>query len=165
MIYVHHYSGPDWVSPTGRPLIHDLYPFQARRWQVVLIMNVHPSPALNPPGLTKATLRARGSVELKIDTDEMPSPNRYAALLGLEGGKLTATCVALMESRLPGRATRAGDRQGAPVSIGREARVTDAATIASLRAGEGSLFFDTQALEQTAVHGDDFFATKTCAAS
>src|SRR5260370_19810198 len=70
----HHYSGPDFGFPHGdaRLDLTDLYAFpkpgDARK--SILIMNVHPSAAVNPPGSTTAEPFAPEALyELKVDTD------------------------------------------------------------------------------------------------
>ena len=87
----HHYSGPDFGFPHGdaRLDLTDLYAFPkpGDAGKSILIMNVHPSVSVNPPGLTTADPFAREAMyELKIDTDG--DGRRYRiprALLGLRG--------------------------------------------------------------------------------
>ena len=94
----HHYSGPDFGFPHGdaRLDLTDLYAFPkpGDAGKSILIMNVHPSASVNPPGLTTADPFAREALyELKIDTDgdavaDIAYRVRFSAS---EGGKLTAT--------------------------------------------------------------------------
>src|SRR6202040_519848 len=70
----HHYSGPDYGFPHGdaRLDLTDLYAFAKPddAGKSILIMNVHPSAGVNPPGPTTAEPFAPGAIyELKIDTD------------------------------------------------------------------------------------------------
>src|ERR1700732_1404278 len=62
----HHYSGPDFGFPHGdaRLDLTDLYAFPkpGEADKSILIMNVHPSAVVNPPGSTTRAVRARGVV-------------------------------------------------------------------------------------------------------
>jgi hypothetical protein len=166
----HHYSGPDFGFPHGdaRLDLTDLYAFPkpGDAGKSILIMNVHPSASVNPPGFTAAEPFAPGALyELKIDTDgdavaDVAYRVRFSAS---EGGKLTATL-----RRVEGiQAARTGEGgqaivEGAPVSMGREARVTDAGDYRFFAGWRSDpFFFDTQgALNNLQFTGDDFFADK-----
>src|SRR5580700_10273617 len=70
----HHYSGPAFGFPHGaaRLDLTDLYAFPTPgdAGKSILIMNVHPSAVVDPPGLTTAEPFATEALyELKIDTD------------------------------------------------------------------------------------------------
>ncbi len=70
----HHYSGPNIGFPRGdaRLDLTDLYAFPkpGDPDKSILIMNLHPSVGLNPPGPTTAEPFApEARYELKIDTD------------------------------------------------------------------------------------------------
>src|SRR2546426_472749 len=70
----HHYSGPDFGFPHGDARLDftDLYAFPkpGEAGKSILIMNVHPSAAENPPGATTDEPFAPEALyELKIDTD------------------------------------------------------------------------------------------------
>src|SRR6266436_10406982 len=70
----HHYSGPNLVFPRGdaRLDMTDLYAFPkpGDPRKSILIMDVHPSVGVNPPGPTTAEPFASEALyELKIDTD------------------------------------------------------------------------------------------------
>src|SRR5215468_4239196 len=70
----HHYSGPNFGFPhqDARLDFTDLYAFPkpGDASKSILIMNVHPSAAENPPGPTTAEPFASEALyELKIDTD------------------------------------------------------------------------------------------------
>src|SRR6478736_4170238 len=70
----HHYSGPDYGFPHGdaRLDLTDLYVFPKPEdaGRSILIMNVHPSAAVNPAGPTTAEPFSTDAMyEFKIDTD------------------------------------------------------------------------------------------------
>ena len=70
----HHYSGPDFGFPHGdaRLDFSDLYAFPkpGGAGKSILIMNVHPSVGVNPPGPTTDVAFAPEAIyELKIDTN------------------------------------------------------------------------------------------------
>jgi Domain of unknown function (DUF4331) len=166
----HHYSGPNFGFPHGDARLDftDLYAFPkpGDAGKSILIMNVHPSASVNPPGPTTAEPFAREALyELKVDTDGDAVANiayrvRFSAS---EGGTLSA-----MLRRVEGeQAAGTGDGgqtivEQAPVSTSREARVTEAGDYRFF-AGWCSdpFFFDTQgALNNLQFTGDDFFADK-----
>src|SRR5947209_8052862 len=130
----HHYSGPDWGFPHGdaRLDLTDLYAFPkpGAADKSILIMNVHPSVGENPPGQTTADPFAPEALyEFKIDTDgnavaDIAYRVRFSSP---EGGALTATLRRVQGAQAAGT----GDDgqvivEGAPVSTGREPRVTEA---------------------------------------
>src|SRR5271166_1470003 len=94
----HHYSGPDFGFPHGDARLDftDLYAFPkpGDAGKSILIMNVHPSVGLNPPGpTTSEPFATEARYELKIDTDGDAVANityevRFAPG---EGGEQTAT--------------------------------------------------------------------------
>jgi len=70
----HHYSGPDFEFPRGDARLDftDLYAFPnpGDAGKSILIMNVHPSIGVNPPGpSTSEPFASEALYELKIDTD------------------------------------------------------------------------------------------------
>jgi hypothetical protein len=70
----HHYSGPDFGFPHGdaRLDLTDLYAFPkpSEPDKSILIMNVHPSAVVNPPGsTTREPFVSKALHELKIDTN------------------------------------------------------------------------------------------------
>src|SRR5947207_12874246 len=70
----HHYSGPDFGFPHGdaRLDLTDLYAFPkpSEADKSILIMNVHPSAVVNPPGsTTREPFASEALYELKIDTN------------------------------------------------------------------------------------------------
>ena len=164
----HHYSGPDFGFPHGdaRLDLTDLYAFPkpGEPDKSILIMNVHPSAGLNPPGPTTADPFASDAIyELKIDTDgDAIADIAYRVRFSHpNGGTQTATL-----RRVEGtEAAGAGDGgqlvlEGAPVSTGREARVTAAGDYRFFAGWRSEpFFFDTQgALNDLQFTGTDFFA-------
>jgi hypothetical protein len=94
----HHYSGPDYGFPNGdaRLDLTDLYafPMPGDVGKSILIMNVHPSVGVNPPGPTTVEPFASEAVyELKIDTDgDAVADIAYRVRFSpYEGGAQTAT--------------------------------------------------------------------------
>jgi hypothetical protein len=70
----HHYSGPDFGFPHGdaRLDLTDLYAFPkpSEADKSILIMNVHPSAAVNPAGsTTREPFAPTALYELRIDTN------------------------------------------------------------------------------------------------
>src|SRR5262245_48612926 len=130
----HHYSGPNLVFPRGDARLDfiDLYAFPkpGDPGKSVLIMDVHPSFGVNPPGPTSAEPFAPEALyEIKIDTNgdavaEVAYQVRFASS---KGGAQTAT-LRRMEGAQAATTGEAGRViiEGAPVSIGLEAKVTQA---------------------------------------
>jgi hypothetical protein len=166
----HHYSGPDWGFPHGdaRVDLADLYAFPrpGDAGRSVLMMNVHPSVGENPPGPTTTEPFAPEALyELKIDTDgDAVADIAYRVRLSSSrSGAQTAT----LRRAQGAQAAGSGDGgqaivEGAPVSTGREARVTQAGDhrfFAGWRSDP--FFFDRRgALNNMQFTGDDFFADK-----
>jgi uncharacterized protein DUF4331 len=166
----HHYSGPDFGFPHGdaRLDLTDLYAFPkpGDPGKSILIMNVHPSASVNPPGLTAAEPFAPGALyEIKIDTnrDAVADIAYRVRFSASEAGELTAT-LRRVEGIQAARTAEGGQTivEAAPVSIGREARVTDAGDYRFFAGWRSDpFFFDTQgALNNLQFTGDDFFADK-----
>src|SRR6476619_1224228 len=171
----HQYSGPDYGFPHGdaRLDLTDLYAFPkpGDAGKSILIMNVHPSvrdylDGENPLGPTTAEPFATEALyELKIDTDENAVADiayrvRFSSS---EGGTQTATLRRVEGAQAAG--TGDGGQaivEGAPVSTGREAQVTQAGDYRFF-AGRRSdpFFFDVQgAVNNLQFTGEDFFADK-----
>jgi hypothetical protein len=166
----HHYSGPDYGFPHGdaRLDLTDLYAFPkpGDAGKSILIMNVHPSVGVNPPGPTTDEPFATEAVyEIKIDTDgDLIAHIAYRVRFTSDkSGAQTAT-----SRRVEGAdaAATGDDRQtiidGAPVSTARGAHVTEAGDYRFF-AGWCSdpFFFDTMgALNNLQFTGDDFFTDK-----
>src|SRR5262247_3778337 len=130
----HHYSGPDFGFPHGdaRLDLTDLYAFlkPGDPGKSILIMNVHPSASENPPGPTTAEPFAPEALyEIKIDTDgDAVADVTYQARFALSKD---GTQIATLRRMEGAQAAETGERgevivEGAPVSMGREARVTQA---------------------------------------
>ena len=164
----HHYSGPDYGFPHGdaRLDITDLYAFPkpGDMGKSILIMNVHPSAGVNPEGPTTDEPFAIDAVyEFKIDTngDAIADIAYRIRFSSSADGAQTASV-----RRVEGVQAAGTDDDGetiieaAPVSMGRDAQVTEAADY-RLFAGwrSDSFFFDTMgALNNMQFTGHDFFA-------
>ena len=166
----HHYSGPDFGFPHGdaRLDLTDLYAFPkpGDAGKSILIMNVHPSSGFNPPESTTADPFATEALyELKIDTngDAVADIAYRVRFSPSKGGVQTATL-----RRVEGaQAVGTGDGgqaivEGAPVSMGREARVTQAGDYRFFAGWRSDpFFFDVRgALNNLQFTGNDFFADK-----
>jgi Domain of unknown function (DUF4331) len=166
----HHYSGPDFGFPRGDARLDftDLYAFPkpGEKGKSILIINVHPSAGENPPGPTTTEPFAPEAVyELKIDTDgdavaDIAYRVRFSAS---ERGAQTASVF-----RVDGpRAARTGDGskiivERAPVSLGREPKITEAGDIRFFAGWRSDPFFcDVEgAKNNLQFTGADFFADK-----
>jgi hypothetical protein len=166
----HHYSGPDFGFPKGdaRLDLTDLYAFPKPGAvdKSILIMNVHPSAVVNPPGRTTAEpFSPEALYEIKIDTDGDAVANitygvRFSSS---KDGSQTATLRRVEGPHTTG--THDGGQivvEAAPVSMGRDARVTDAGGYRFFAGWRSDpFFFDTKgALNDLHFTGDDFFADK-----
>jgi hypothetical protein len=166
----HHYSGPDFSFPHGDARLDftDLYAFPkpGDTGKSIVIMNVHPSAGENPAGLTTTEpFAAEALYELKIDTDgdaiaDIAYRVRFSAF---ERGVQTGIVRRIDGPQAAG--TDDGGRvivDGAPVSMGREARVTQAGDIRFFAGWRSDPFFcDVEgAKNNLQFTGDDFFADK-----
>ncbi len=166
----HHYSGPDFGFPHGdaRLDLTDLYAFPkpGDPHKSILIMNVHPSAAVNPPGPTTAEPFAPEALyEFKIDTDgDAVADIAYRVRFSSSaGGAQTATLRRVVGAQAAGM----GDSgqviiEGAPVSTGPEARVAEAGDHCCFAGWRSDpFFFDVQgARNGLQFTGDDFLADK-----
>jgi hypothetical protein len=165
-----HYSGVDFGFPHGDARLDftDLYVFPkpGDGSKSILIMDVHPSFGVNPPGPTTTEPFATNALyEVMIDTNgdavaDLSYSVRFAAP---KDGEQTAT-VRYIEGT---RSERAGGEgvvivEGAPVSTGREAMVTDTGDYRFFTGWRSDpFFFDTQgALNGLKFTGEDFFGDK-----
>jgi len=166
----HHYSGPDYGFPHGdaRLDLTDLYAFPkpGDAGKSILIMDVHPSIGVNPAGPTIAEpFAAEAIYELKIDTngDAVADIAYRVRFSSSEGGAQTAT-LRRAEGEQAAGTSDGGETiiEGAPVSTGREARVTEAGDYRFFAGWRSEpFFFDTLgALNNLQFTGDDFFAEK-----
>ena len=166
----HHYSGPDFGFPHGdaRLDLTDLYAFPkpGEADKSILIMNVHPSAVVNPPGpTTREPFAPKALYELKIDTngDAVADIAYRVRFSSSADGSQTATV-----RRVEGaQAAETGDSgqviiEAAPVSTGRDARVTEAGRYRFFAGWRSDpFFFDTRgALNDLQFTGDDFFIDK-----
>lgn len=169
----HHYSGPDFGFPHGDARLDftDLYAFPkpGEAGKSILIMDVHPSVGVNPQGLTSGEPFASGAIyELRIDTDGDAVANiAYRVRFSpSKSGAQTATL-----RRVEGvEAAGMGDAglvivEGAPVSMGPEARVTEAGDYRFFAGWRSDpFFFDVEgALNNLQFTGADYFADKDVA--
>jgi hypothetical protein len=166
----HHASGPNFGFPRGdaRLDMTDLYAFPKPEEpdKSILILNVHPSVAVNPPGPTTKEPFASGALyEFKLDTNgDAVADICYSVQFSYsEDRKQIATL-----RRVYGATAAARCDDGevimdeAPVSTGREALVTKAGDC-RLFVGWRSdpFFFDANGLfNKMQFTGDDFFADK-----
>ena len=166
----HHASGPNFGFPRGdaRLDMTDLYAFTkpGDPAKSIIALNVHPSFALNPPGLTTTEPFAPGALyEVKVDTDgDAVADLAYSVqFASSEDAKQTATV-----RRPQGvRAAGVGEEgeiivQQAPVSVGQEALVTKAGDYRFFFGWRSDpFFFDAKGnFNQMQFTGDDFFTHK-----
>jgi hypothetical protein len=167
----HHYSGPDYGFPHGdaRLDLTDLYAFPkpGDANKSILIMNVHPSAGVNPPGpTTDEPFAPKAVYELKIDTngDHVADIAYRVTFSPYKDGAQTATVRRLEGAQASGTGDDDGQiiLEGAPVSTGLEPRVTDAGDYRFFAGWRSdSFFFDTMgALNNLQFTGDDFFTDK-----
>jgi hypothetical protein len=166
----HHYSGPDYGFPHGDARLDftDLYVFQrpGDGSKSIVVMNVHPSDSVNPPGPTTDEPFAHDAIyELKIDTngDAVADIAYRVHFSRYKGGMQTATLVRAEG----GFAVGAGEGgrtiiESAPVSIGNESRVTESGDYRFFAGWRSDpFFFDTLgALNNLQFTGTDFFTKK-----
>jgi hypothetical protein len=166
----HHYSGPDLAFPNGDARLNctDLYVFPkpGDDSKTILIMNCHPSVGMNPPGPTTTDPFATTALyEMMIDTNgdfiaDIAYSTRFAPA---KGGGLTAI-VRRIDGTQSGRTGNEGIVviEGAPVSTGSHAALTDAGDYRFFAGWRSDpFFFDAQgAINGLKFTGDDFFADK-----
>jgi hypothetical protein len=166
----HHYTGPDFSFPRGdaRVDLTDLYVFPkpGDSGKSIVIMDMHPSSGFNPPGPTATEPFAPEALyELRVDTNgDLVADIAYRVRFAPSGdGGMTATV-----RRVEGAdAAGMGEDgtviiQGAPVSMGREAHVTEASAYRFFAGWRSDpFFFDIGGvLNNFQFTGDDFFADK-----
>jgi uncharacterized protein DUF4331 len=166
----HHYSGPNLAFPHGDARLNftDLYVFPkpGNGSKSILIMNVHPSYGFNPKGPTTTVPFSTDALyEVMIDTNgdfiaEIAYSVRFSAA---SAGEQTATLRRITGTSI----VRTGKDgvvilEGAPVSVGREAKVTNAGDYRFFAGWRSDpFFFDTLgALNGLKFTGADFFADK-----
>src|SRR6266404_5469370 len=166
----HHYSGPDFGFPHGDARLDftDLYAFPkpGDGSKSIFIMNVHPSASQNPPGPTSAEPFAPEALyELKIDTDgDAVADIAYRVRFSYSEGEAQTATLRRVEGA---QAAATGDGgpaivEGAPVSTGPVARVTEAGDYRFFAGWRSDPFFcDVEgAKNNLQFTGDDFFADK-----
>jgi hypothetical protein len=166
----HHYSGPDFGFPHGDARLNftDLYAFPkpGDPRKSILIMNVHPSASVDPPGpTTTEPFAPEGVYEFKIDTDgDAVADIAYRVRFSTcEGGQQTATLRRVVGAQAGG--TNDDGQiviEGAPVSTGLESRVTELGDYRFFAGWRSDpFFFDVSgARNDLQFTGDDFFADK-----
>jgi hypothetical protein len=166
----HHYSGPDFTCPHGdaRVDICDLFAFPKPEdsSRSILVMDVHPSMSVNPEGPTSAEPFAPEAMyELKVDTDrdaiaDIAYRIRFSAS---ENGAQSAT-VRRVEGADAAGTGEGGEViiEGAPVSSGPEAQVTQAGDYRFFAGWRSDPFFYDVggALNDFQFTGSDYFADK-----
>jgi hypothetical protein len=166
----HHYSGPDFGFPHGDARLDftDLYAFPkpGDASKSILIMNVHPSAVVDPPGPTTAEPFAPDALyEFKIDTDgDAVADIAYRVRFSSEkDGSQTATLRRVEGAEAAGM----GDGgqlvvEAAPVSTSRNASMTEANGYRFFAGWRSDpFFFDVHgAKNNLQFTGDDFFADK-----
>jgi hypothetical protein len=166
----HHYSGPDFGFPHGDARLDftDLYAFPkpGDGSKSIFIINVHPSASQNPPGPTTAEPFAPEALyELKIDTDgDAVADIAYRVRFSYSVGEAQTATLRRVEGA---QAAATGDAglvivEGAPVSTGPVARVTEAGDYRFFAGWRSDPFFcDVEgARNNLQFTGDDFFADK-----
>src|SRR6267154_219678 len=164
----HHYSGPDFGFPHGDAHLDltDLYAFPkpGEADKSILIVNVHPSAVVTPPGpTTREPFAPEALYELKIDTNgDAVADIAYRVRFSSSGGGAQTATLRRVEGVQAAGTSDGGQVivEGAPVSMGREAQVTQAGDY-RLFAGWRSdpFFFDRRgAVNNLQFTGDDYFA-------
>jgi hypothetical protein len=165
----HHYSGPNFEFPRGDARLDftDLYAFPkpGDPSKSILIMNVHPSVGMNPPGPTTTEPFAPEALyEIKIDTDgDAVADIAFQVRFASSGGGAQAATLRRMAGAQAARTGEGGKVivEGAPVSAGREAKVTQAGDYRFFAGWRSDpFFFDAGALNNLQFVGADFFADK-----
>lgn len=166
----HHYPGPDLAFPNGDARLNfaDLYAFPKAgdASHSALIMNVHPDYGFEPKGpTTREPFSTTALYEVMIDTNgDAVAEIAYSMRFATEtSGAQTAT-VRRIEGTSIARTGHDGEViiEGAPVSMGPQARVTDAGGYRFFAGWRSDpFFFDTLgALNNLTFTGQDFFIKK-----
>ena len=164
----HHYSGPDFGFPHGdaRLDLTDVYAFPKPGDvnKSTLIMNVHPSIGVNPPGPTTADPFSPNAIyEFLIDTDDDLVPNiAYRIRFSSAAGGVQTATLRRVDWPESSRTEEDGEIvvDNAAVSIGHEANVAEARGYRFFAGWRSDpFFFDTQgALNNLQFTGVDFFS-------
>jgi Domain of unknown function (DUF4331) len=166
----HHYSGPNFGFPRGdaRLDITDLFAFPkpGDSSKSIIIMNMHPSFGLNPPGpTTTEPFSPEALYELRVDTNgDMVADIAYRArFFRSDNGSMTATVRRAEGSEVAIKGEEGKVIfQGAPVSMGHEAQVTESGAYRLFAGWRSDPFFFDLAGAQNNMQftGKDFFADK-----
>ena len=165
----HHYSGPNVTFPRGDARLDftDLFAFPkpGDPEKSILIMDVHPSIGVNPPGpTTDEPFAPEALYEIKIDTDgdAIADITYQVSFTSLDNGAQTAT-LRLLEGDQAAKIVDGGRVivEGAPVSMGRDAQVTQAGDYCFFAGWRSDpFFFDSGAFNNFQWTGVDFFGDK-----
>ena len=165
----HHYSGPDFSFPHGDPRVDhtDLFAFPAPQHTArsVLVIDVHPSVGINPPGPTTTEPFAPEAIyELKVDTNgDRVADVAFRTRFSAADGAQSATVLRVEGADAPGTG-ESGDVvvQDAPVSTGPDAQVTDSGDYRFFAGWRSDpFFFDAEGvLNDFQFTGNDFFVDK-----
>jgi Domain of unknown function (DUF4331) len=166
----HHYSGPDFGFPHGdaRLDFSDLFAFPkpGDTTKSILIMDVHPSTGVNPPGPTTPEPFAPHAVyELKIDLDgDAVADLAYRVQFASSDDGTQVATVRRVKGALAAGIGDDGEIiiDRVPVSTGSEARVTEAGDYRFFAGWRSDpFFFDALgAINNLQFTGADFFADK-----
>jgi hypothetical protein len=137
----HHYSGPDLGFPGGDARLDftDLYAFPkpGDPSKSIIIMNVHPSVGLQPPGPTTAEAFAPEALyELKIDTDgDAVADIAYQVRFASSGQGQTATLRRLEGAQAAGTGEGGQDHRRGRAGLDRAGGARDSRRRLSLLRG------------------------------
>jgi Domain of unknown function (DUF4331) len=165
----HHYSGPDFGFPhgDGRLNLTDLYVFPkpGGSGKSILIMNVHPSSTWAQEPTTREPFATHALYELRIDTDgdSVADITYRVRFVPTASGSWTAT----LRRAVGAQNAAMGDigeiiLAGAPVSLNREALITQAGDYRFFAGWRSDPFFfdPIGAVNNLQFTGKDFFADK-----
>lgn len=166
----HHYSGPDFSFPNGDARL-DLcelfaFPKPGDASKSIVIMDVHPSAGVNPPGSTTTEAFASEAIyEIKIDTNGDNHADIAYRIRFSPSANGTVTATVRRAEGAEASGTDDGGKvviEGAPVSYGHDAHVTEAGNYRFFAGWRSDpFFFDAGgALNNFQFTGDDFFADK-----
>ena len=166
----HHYSGPKFGFARETPVsdLTDLFAFPkpGDANKSIVIMNVHPSNAFDPPEPTTAEPFAPEALyELRVDTNgDMVADIAYRVRFSQSGkGEMTATVRRAEGPEAAGRGEQGKVIiQGSPVSMGREAQVREFGEYRMFAGWRSDpFFFDVAgAMNNMQFTGTDRFADK-----
>jgi Domain of unknown function (DUF4331) len=165
----HHYSGPNFVFPRGDARLDftDLFAFPkpADPSKSILIMDVHPSVGVTPPGPTTAEPFAPEALyEIKIDTDgDAIADSAYQVRVTSRGGGAQTATLRRLEGAQAAATGEGGQIlvAGVPVSMGREPQVAQAGDYRFFAGWRSDpFFFDAGAFNNFQFTGTDYFADK-----